>query len=361
MSSAASASGWRRRGCRTRGSCSSSTSWPSSAPSSARSSPTPCCHPSPHATRSGGFSGSGWALGYLGGLVSLAVVLLFLAPAPGGTRTLLGIAPAFGLDPAAGEPARATGPLSAIWFVVFALPLFLFTPDEPARPAPGALRAGLGDLAATLRAAARHQSFFAFLIASMVYRDALAALFAFGGIYAAGVLGWGLFQLGIFGIVAAGVGAIGAWAGGRADRAFGPRPVIVVSIWALVAVGIVALMTTRSSVLGVPVAAGSKLPDQVFMLAGGLLGAAGGALQAASRTLLVHQAEGHVGSAQAFGLYAFSGKATAFIAPALVALVTAASGSQRLGVSPIIGLFLIGLGLLYWVKTDNEQSRNPLA
>ena len=212
-----------------------------------------------------------------------------------------------------------------------------------------------------MRAAAGHRSFFAFLVASMVYRDALAALFAFGGIYAAGVLGWGLFQLGVFGIVAAGIGAIGAWVGGRADRAFGPRPVIVVSIWALIAVGIVALMTTRESVLGMPVAAGSRLPDQVFMLAGGLLGAAGGALQAASRTLLVHQAEGHVGSAQAFGLYAFSGKATAFIAPALVALVTAASGSQRLGVSPIIVLFLIGLGLLYWVKTDNEQSRNPPA
>ena len=87
-------------------------------------------------------------------------------------------------------------------------------------------------------------------IASMVYRDALAALFTFGGIYAAGVLGWGLFQLGVFGIVAAGVGAIGAWVGGRADRAFGPRPVIVASIWALIAVGVVALLTTRASVLG---------------------------------------------------------------------------------------------------------------
>ena len=69
----------------------------------------------------------------------------------------------------------------------------------------------------------------------MIYRDALAALFTFGGIYAAGVLGWGLFQLGVFGIVAAGVGAVGAWAGGRADRAFGPRPVIVASIWVLIA------------------------------------------------------------------------------------------------------------------------------
>ena len=128
----------------------------------------------------------------------------------------------------------------------------------------------------------------------MVYRDALAALFTFGGIYAAGVLGWGLFQLGVFGIVAAGVGTVGAWLGGRADRAFGPRPVIVASIWCLIAVCAVALLTTRESVLLVPVPPDSRLPDIVFMAAGGLLGAAAGALQAASRTLLVHQAEGRV-------------------------------------------------------------------
>ena len=97
------------------------------------------------------------------------------------------------------------------------------------------------------------------------------------------------------------------------------------------------------------------------MVAGGLLGAAAGALQAASRTLLVHQAEGRVAPAQAFGLFALSGRATAFIGPALIAAVTAATGSQRLGVSPVILLFLIGLGLLYWVKTDNEQPQETLA
>jgi UMF1 family MFS transporter len=254
----------------------------------------------------GRISGSGWALGYLGGLVSLALVLLFLAPAPGGDRTLLGLAPAFGLDVAAGEPARATGPLAALWYLVFALPLFLFTPDAPRRHAPAG--SALGDLAATFRLAGRNRGFLGFLVASMIYRDALVAIFAFGGIYAAGVLGWGLFELGLFGIVAAAVGALGAWIGGRADRAFGPRPVIVASIWVLIAVASVALLTTRESVLGIPVPPDSRLPDQVFMLAGGLLGAAGGALQAASRTLLVHLADGRVAPAQAFGLFALSGR-----------------------------------------------------
>jgi UMF1 family MFS transporter len=307
----------------------------------------------------GRISGSGWALGYLGGLVSLILVLLLLAPAPGSPLTLLGIPPILGLDPAAGEPARATGPLAAFWYLVFALPLFLFTPDAPARPLRGAVRGGLADLLATFRVAARNRSFFAYLIASMVYRDALAALFTFGGIFAAGILGWGLFQLGVFGIVAAGIGAVGAWLGGRADQALGPRPVIVGSVSLLIAVCAVILFVSRSHVLGIAVPDGSRLPDLVFMIAGGLIGAAGGALQAASRTLLVHQAEGHVAPTQAFGLYALSGRATAFLGPALITLATALSGSQRLGITPVILLFLLSLWLLYFVKTDNEQSGIP--
>lgn len=305
----------------------------------------------------GRISGSGWALGYLGGLVSLILVLTLLAPAPGSERTLIGIAPIFGLDAALGETARATGPLSALWYVIFVIPLFLYAPDAPARGRIGpAVRAGLSDLRDTLRALGGHRSLAAYLLASMIYRDALAALFTFGGIYAAGVLGWGLFQLGLFGIVAAGTGALGAWIGGRADRAYGPKPVIVAAIWLLILVCLVILTTGREAVLFVPVAPGSNLPDLVFFAAGGLLGAAAGTLQAASRTLLVHQAEGRVASAQAFGLYALSGKATAFVGPALVALITSVTGSQRLGVSPIILLFVIGLGLLTWVRLGPEYS-----
>lgn len=300
--------------------------------------------------RIGRISGSGWALGYFGGLISLVVVLLFLAPAPGRDVTLLGISPLFGLDPALGEPERAVGPLSALWYVVFALPLFLYTPDVPRSRTRGAVGLGLADLGRTIRTARQHASLFGFLVASMIYRDALAALYAFGGIYAAGVLGWGAFQLGIFGIVAAAVGAAGTYAAGRLDERYGPRPVIVGSVWVLIAVGTFALLTTRTSVLGVPVPEGSRLPDIAFLVAGGLLGAAGGSVQAASRTLLVHLAEGRMAPAQAFGLFALSGRATAFIGPASIAAVTTLSGSQRLGVSPVILLFLLSLWLLYWSR-----------
>ena len=106
----------------------------------------------------------------------------------------------------------------------------------------------------------------------------------------------------------------------------------------------------------IPVAPDSRLPDLVFLVAGGLLGAAAGSIQAASRTLLVHLAEGRMASGQAFGLYALSGRATAFVGPALIAAATAATGSQRLGVAPVVVLFLLGLALLYRVKTGDERT-----
>ncbi len=301
----------------------------------------------------GRISGTGWALGYLGGLVAMILMLLFLTPAPGGSLTLLGIPPLFGLDAAAGEPARATGPLSALWYLVFAVPLFLFTPDAPARLGAGrAVATGLRQLLGTLRAIRARRSLFTYLAASMFYRDALASLFAFGGIYAAGVLGWGLFQLGLFGLLAAATGAVGAFVGGRVDSARGPRPVIVTSIWTLIGVSLVILSTTRETVLLIPVGPDSRLPDGLFMLAGAVIGAGAGALQAASRTMLIDQAEGQIAAGQAFGLYALSGRVTAFLTPALIALVTALSGSQRLGISPVIALFLVGLVLVYRVGTD---------
>jgi UMF1 family MFS transporter len=304
----------------------------------------------------GRISGTGWALGYAGGVVALAVTLVFLAETESG-RTLAGLAPAFGLDPETREGTRAVGPFTALWYVVFALPLFLFLPEHARpRPAAGALRRGLRGMAATLRGLPRHRSLFAYLGASMFYRDALNGIYAFGGIYAAGVLGWSITQIGVFGIVAAVVGAVACWLGGRADSRFGPKPVIVAAILALIAVCAVIVTTDRTMLMGVPLAEGSAAPDIAFYLIGAVIGAAGGILQAASRTMLVRQAN-PARMTEGFGLYALSGKATAFLAPALVALATQATGSQRLGVAPLIGLFVIGLVLLLWVRAEGEDTR----
>ena len=99
----------------------------------------------------------------------------------------------------------------------------------------------------------------------------------------------------------------------------------------------------------IPVAAESSAPLITFYIAGTLIGAFGGAIQAASRTLLVHQVEREEVT-EAFGLYAFSGRATTFIGPLSVAAVTSWSGSQQIGISPVVVLMLLGLIGLYFVK-----------
>lgn len=309
----------------------------------------------------GRLSGSAWGLGYIGGLISLVIVLGFLSANPETGKTLIGISPLFGLDPVSHEGDRASGPLTSLWYLVFVLPLFFWTPDVRRRAsAAGAIRKGLAELWETLRTLPSQRSYFSFLISSMFYRDALNALYSFGGIYAAGVLGWPIIKIGIFGILANLTGAIGAWIGGRADQRFGPKPVIMVSIILLILCCVMIISTTPTQILFMTVDGGSGLPDIVFYLAGALIGAAGGSIQAASRTLLVDQVESDKVT-EAFGLYALSGRATSFIAPFAIAFATAwfaseafglsTQDAQRLGVTPIILLFVIGWLLLPWVKS----------
>lgn len=298
----------------------------------------------------GKLSGSGWALGYVGGLVSLVIVLgFFVANAQTG-KTLIGIPSVLPFDPALHPGERAAGPFTALWYLVFVLPLFMLTPDAKqltrARPAMGE---GLAKLVRTLKNLPQRRSYGAFLISSMLYRDGLNALYAFGGIYAAGVLGLSIIQIGLFGILAATTGAFGAFFGGRLDARFGPRPVVHAGIWLLILACVTIISTTADSWLfGQPLPMAS-LPVIIFYLAGALIGAAGGALQAASRTLLVDQVS-HEETTEAFGLYALSGKATAFIGPLAIALATSLTASQQLGITPIVALLLLGAIGLLWVR-----------
>ncbi len=301
----------------------------------------------------GRISGNGWAFGYCGGLLTLVIMLLFLAEGENGL-TMLGTPPVFGLDAAAREGTRAVGPLTAIWYVIFVIPLFLWVPDVVKKASSGgAISKGLSELKTTLSNLPNNTSLAAYLGSSMFYRDALNGLYGFGGIYAVGVLGWSVTQVGIFGIVAIITGAIFSWLGGFADKKFGPKMVITCAVFALIVVCTLIIGTSRTTFFGVLLSEGSTLPDSLFMFCGAVIGAAGGILQAASRTMLVHQAEpGRV--TEAFGLYALSGRATAFLAPAMIDLVTTLTGNQRLGLSPVILLFLIGLALLFWVRSAKE-------
>jgi UMF1 family MFS transporter len=121
----------------------------------------------------GRLSGAGWAVGYLGGLVSLVVMAGLVIENPDTGRTALGLAPLLPLDAAAREGERMVGPFSALWYLVFVLPFFLFTPDMAQR-GEGSWRDGLARLAATLRGLGAYRDIAWFLAARMFYADGLA-------------------------------------------------------------------------------------------------------------------------------------------------------------------------------------------
>ena len=301
----------------------------------------------------GRVSGSGYAFGYAGGVVSLVLMLALFADSGRTGLTLLGRAPALGLDGAAREGTRFVGPFTAIWYALFMVPFFLWVrePRGPARPV--RIGAALRDLRALVGSLGRRRSLAAWLISSMFSRDALNALYGFGGIYAATVLGWPVIWSGIFGVVSAVAAAVICWLGGRADRRWGPRPVIACCTLALIAVCLLVVGMTRTQLWGLPLPRGSRLPDALLFGCGVVIGGAGGMLQAASRTMMVrHTAPAR--ATEAFGLYALSGKATAFLAPLLIAAATAATGSQRIGISPLIVMFLLSLALLNSVNPEGE-------
>lgn len=307
----------------------------------------------------GRLSGSGWAVGYLGGLLSLVLVLGFMAASPETGRTMLGLEPVFGLDAATRAGDRASGPFSALWYALFVLPLFIFVPDVPRRAVSlgQAARAGLRDLASTLQEARANRAVGVFLVANMIYKDGLVALFAFGGIYAAGVLGWSSLEIGTFGILLTITGTLGAFIGGRLDDRIGPKRVIAGALAILITCGMGLVSVDRDTVFFVfdveAAAPGAglfaSLPEKMFLVLGGVLGAAAGPLQAASRTLLVHVAP-PASLTRYFGLFALSGKVTSFLAPALVGVVTAVTASQAAGMAVIIVFFAVGLVLLLRVS-----------
>lgn len=309
--------------------------------------------------RLGWLSGTGWAIGYLGGLLSLALTLGLLAADPQTGKTLAGMVPIFGLDAAAREGDRFSGPLTALWFVIFVTPMFLLTPDSPrtGMRLRQAAQGGVGRLKHTLAELPRLPSLGRFLLANMIYQDALVALFAFGGIYAAGVFGWQTIELGIFGIMLTITGTLGAWLGGKLDDRIGGKPVVLGAIALLLFACLGILSLDRDSIFFIIPATTpapgdglfASVPERIYLALGLLIGLVAGPLQASSRSLMARLAPaGRAG--EFFGLFALSGKVTSFLGPTLVAFVTTLFASQRAGLAVLIVFFLAGGALLAGVK-----------
>ncbi|NJO55463.1 MAG: MFS transporter [Rhodospirillales bacterium] len=283
------------------------------------------------ANRLGRLSGWGWGLGYLGGLTCLGLSLLLVMPKP----------PLLGMDAATYEPVRATAVLVAGWYAVFALPLFLYVPDTPATGVPPirAIRRGLSALWATIKQVRRFRQVAIYLLAHMIYADGLNTLFALGGLYLAVTFGMDFDEILLFGICMNLAAAAGAFAFGWVDDWIGPKRTILIALGSMFVIGLgLVLAETRTMLWAL------AIPLGLFF----------GPAQAASRSLMARLAPRHL-VAEFFGLYALSGKATAFVGPALFGMVTSMTGSQRWGMSTILLFIAAGALLLLAVKEPGRS------
>jgi MFS transporter, UMF1 family len=311
--------------------------------------------------RMGWLSGFGWGLGYCGGLIALFVVLAVSMPA------MFGLAPdndrpLFGLDAATHELERLTGPASALWLALFVLPMFLFTPDSDGRPRLPLLEAakqGGRSLLSTVRKLGHYRNVLIYLIAFMLYNDGLAAIIAFGGVYASATFGWSTVTLGIFGIILTLFAIPGAFLGGKLDDTLGSKRTVQLAIAGVIiaTVGIVGVTSDRVLYF---VPADPLSPDRglfgsaqekVFMGFALLLGFCMGPMQAASRTMIGRIAPLSM-TGEFYGLFALSGRATVWMAPLAIGIVTTATQSNRLGIACVLIFLVAGFLLLLRVREE---------
>ncbi|RWE85784.1 MFS transporter [Mesorhizobium sp.] len=305
----------------------------------------------------GRISNMAWGLGYLGGMIALIFVVAFMASSPETGKTIVGLDPVLRLDPKLGEDARATGPLSAAWYFLFILPMFFFTPDAAKGiPLGPAVREGLSELKSTLGEIRKRSGIFRFLVARMMYQDGVNALLALGGAFAAAMFHWSITEIGLFGIILNVVAIVGCLVAARLDVALGSKTIVMISL-VLLSIATIGIVSTGPgyTLFGAWMMPGADSgglfgtpAEKAYIFFGLLIGLAFGPVQASSRSYMARSVTA-AESGRYFGIYALAGRATSFAAPFMVATITLASGSSRLGMAAIV-LFL-GVGLAILVRT----------
>ncbi|MDZ7668486.1 MAG: MFS transporter [Gammaproteobacteria bacterium] len=281
--------------------------------------------------RIGRWSGWGWGLGYLGGLACLLVALFGFIEDPAWLD----------LNREDFSHVRGTFLLTAVWLAVFSVPLFILTPDRPAlgKSLRRAVVDGVRQLADSLARVRAYATIVRFLIARMLFVDGLATLFAFGGVFAAGTFDMDERQVLLFGIALNATAGAGAFAFGWFDDRVGSRATMLAALAGLILTGSALLLVA----------------DPLwFWLLGMTLGIFVGPAQAASRAYLARAAPAELRT-EMFGLFALSGKATAFLGPLLVGWITVLASSQRVGMATIIVFFAAGAALLLTVPEQRPE------
>jgi len=307
---------------------------------------------------SGWLSGMGYGVGYIAGLVALILFLLIFVWPGGETESL------YGLNTSEYEHIRIVGPLSAIWYAVFIIPLFLFTPDLKKNDVTviNSIKIGLTNFIKTFKEARKYKNIFIFLITRMFYQDALNALFVVGGVYASLVVGMSLTQVLILGIILNVLSGPSSIYGGYLNDLIGSKNVINLSLWGLFLSGVLGISIDKdtifyfftvneysSSVEEFTFGIFNSISQVTYICVVIGISIFYGPAQTASRALMVKLAPQDK-MTEFFGLYAFAGKSTAWLVPGIMSLILVFTDSLQYAMISIIFFNLIGIIGMYFVS-----------
>jgi UMF1 family MFS transporter len=278
----------------------------------------------------GRVSGYGFAMGYLGALS----ILLLVQPLLSKGIVLKNL-----------QNVQMSFLVAAIFFALFAAPLFFVLRDEKKEERPAISFAGLVSSVREVKYTVQHimnyPDLVRFLLAYFFYNDAILTVIAFSSIYAQNTLGFTTGELIQFFMLVQTTAIAGSVIFGFVTDKIGPKKTIVLTlmIWFVV--------------IFAAIFADSK---ELFFYTGMLAGMSMGSSQAASRSMMaLLTPQEHV--TEFFGFYDGTfGKASAVVGPLVFGLVSAQAGSQKAALASLLLFFTLGLVLMTRVRSVGSLS-----
>jgi len=282
----------------------------------------------------GKISGFAWGLGFIGGLISLIIVLgslflsasLFIIPAneyvamnEGGFIICEGIT-AEGVDcnvqfkVIESKVYRLSAIIVAIWFAIFSIPAFSLVREKRSEKLTKKhINQSFYSIRNTFSEIKKYKKIVKFLIARIFYNDALVTIFLLGGVYAGKTLGFSLIEILILGIILNIFAGLGSFIFGLLEDKYGPKWCIEISIITLFFAVLLAFFA--------PFFSSQVLGKAIFWCSSILIGIMTGPSQSCSRSLMARLTPEEKTN-EFFGFYAFAGKATAFLGPFFYSLIS---------------------------------------
>lgn len=262
----------------------------------------------------GRVSGYGFAMGYLGSLCTLAIMYPFIQA----------------------DLIKETFPVAALFFLLFAIPIFLFLKETRRSVTPDVsyLTIGFRRVSSTIRHLKDYRNLSLFLLSFFCYIEGVNTVIFFSGIYAATTLGFTESELLLFFLTVQSTAILGSVSFGILGDSIGQKKSIILSLLVWILTILLAYFVEDKS---------------AFYIVGLLAGAAMGSSQSTSRSLM-SKLTPFEKRTEFFGFYSLFGKSSAIIGPLVFGSISYITGSQRYAILSIIFFFIAGLILLTRVE-----------